>query len=304
MPSRRGHCPAVWNEVGLRGAGCTARRHAWMAVAPTCLAPVRAALLRATRGRWLAPSLKVWPSGQWRGISSAASMAEVVVGMKRARSVVQSEISLTPQEAAVCKTLSDAKEFAGSETVIRIVGGWVRDKVLGMESDDIDIALDDVSGADFAERVLAYLKAQGVETSKLAVIERNPEQSKHLETATMKVEGVSVDFVGLRAEEYAAGSRIPEVRLGTAEEDALRRDLTINALFYRVDTGAIEDLTGRGLDGACLSLHVAQHRCFIITMCPSLTLDRSADAATRPNARRFASGRGPHTAGAHANIHR
>ena len=67
----------------------------------------------------------------------------------------------------------------------------------------------------------------------------------------MKVEGVSVDFVGLRAEEYASGSRIPEVRLGTAEEDALRRDLTINALFYRVDTGAIEDLTGRGLDGAC-----------------------------------------------------
>lgn len=196
-------------------------------------------------------SAKVQPLRQWRSVSSAAATMDAVVGMKRSRSVIQTEISLTPQEAAVCKTLCDAKDYAGSETVIRIVGGWVRDKVLGMESDDIDIALDDVSGAEFAECVLAYLKKQGVETSKLAVIERNPEQSKHLETATMKVEGVSVDFVGLRAEEYAAGSRIPEVRLGTAEEDALRRDLTINALFYRVDTGAVEDLTGRGLDGAC-----------------------------------------------------
>jgi hypothetical protein len=230
---------------------------------PICL-PVRLARAAqlAAYARSAAPPRRAWPlrcsvASGGSGATGAAVprrfvMADAaVVGMKRARSVVQTEIVLTPQEDAVCKTLSEANEFAGSQTVIRVVGGWVRDKVLGMESDDIDIALDDVSGADFAEYVLAYLKDKGVETSKLAVIERNPEQSKHLETATMKVEGVSVDFVGLRAEEYASGSRIPEVRLGTAEEDALRRDLTINALFYRVDTGAIEDLTGRGLDGAC-----------------------------------------------------
>jgi Poly A polymerase head domain len=31
-------------------------------------------------------------------------------------------------------------------------------------------------------------------------------------------------------------------------QDALRRDLTINALFYNLDTGAVEDFSGRGLD--------------------------------------------------------
>ena len=103
------------------------------------------------------------------------------------------------------------------------------------------------TGADFAECVLTHLKHMGTETSKLAIIERNPEQSKHLETATMKIHGVSIDFVNLRTEEYASGSRIPEIRLGTAEEDALRRDLTINALFYRVEGGEIEDLCGEGL---------------------------------------------------------
>lgn len=31
-------------------------------------------------------------------------------------------------------------------------------------------------------------------------------------------------------------------------QDALRRDLTINALFYNLDTAAVEDFSGRGLD--------------------------------------------------------
>ena len=248
----------------------------------------------AHRGPWKAPSSTLRraapPLHQQRsplllrhcrvfsGASSGGGrMAEEMPGIKRARSV-QTEITLTPEEVAVFKVFSDAKDVAGAQTVIRVVGGWVRDKVLGMESDDIDIALDDMTGADFAECVLAHLNAQGIETSKLAVIERNPEQSKHLETATMKVEGVSVDFVGLRAEEYAAGSRIPEVRLGTADEDALRRDLTINALFYRVDTGQVEDLTGRGLAGKpagytplslslCLSLSLS---CSLYVACSAL----------------------------------
>lgn len=39
---------------------------------------------------------------------------------------------------------------------------------------------------------------------------------------------------------------MPEIAVGTAEEDALRRDLTINALFYNINEGIIEDFTGRG----------------------------------------------------------
>jgi tRNA nucleotidyltransferase/poly(A) polymerase len=58
-----------------------------------------------------------------------------------------------------------------------------------------------------------------------------------------------IDFVNLRADEYASDSRIPVLmRFGTAEEDALRRDLTINSLFYNINEGVVEDLTGRGLD--------------------------------------------------------
>ena len=40
---------------------------------------------------------------------------------------------------------------------------------------------------------------------------------------------------------------MPEIRIGTPEEDAFRRDLTINALFYNINEGKVEDFTGRGI---------------------------------------------------------
>ena len=52
----------------------------------------------------------------------------------------------------------------------------------------------------------------------------------------------------MRTETYAENSRIPEIKIGTPEEDALRRDLTINALFYNINTGNIEDFSGKGIE--------------------------------------------------------
>ncbi|VVA90869.1 unnamed protein product [Arabis nemorensis] len=59
-----------------------------------------------------------------------------------------------------------------------------------------------------------------------------------------------IDFVHLRSEEdYDVNSRMPrKVEFCTREEDAYRRDLTINSLFYNIHTGLLEDLTGRGID--------------------------------------------------------
>ncbi|KAL6584941.1 hypothetical protein OROMI_004230 [Orobanche minor] len=82
------------------------------------------------------------------------------------------------------------------------------------------------------------------------------EHSKHLETAKISLFGMSIDFVNLRKEEYPentpkiqANMSIPEQTFGTAEEDAYRRDLTINSLFYNIVTGAVEDWTKRGHSG-------------------------------------------------------
>lgn len=63
-----------------------------------------------------------------------------------------------------------------------------------------------------------------------------------------QVHGVWLDLVNLRSESYASDSRIPEMTFGTAKEDAERRDLTINALYYNIMTKEVEDLTGKGLE--------------------------------------------------------
>ncbi|CAH2354120.1 CCA tRNA nucleotidyltransferase, mitochondrial [[Candida] railenensis] len=133
---------------------------------------------------------------------------------------------------------------------LRITGGWVRDKLLGIESNDLDIAINHLSGEDFASRLFDYTQEKYPDLTLKAVhtIKKNPEKSKHLETCTTKLFGLDIDFVNLRSEAYTEDSRVPIIECGTAEEDALRRDATLNALFYNLNNNVIEDFTGRGLE--------------------------------------------------------
>ncbi|KAF9764972.1 putative CCA tRNA nucleotidyltransferase 1 [Nosema granulosis] len=126
----------------------------------------------------------------------------------------------------------------------RVAGGWVRDKIMGCSSFDLDIALDGVSGYEFAMK-LQELNSQGV--SSAGLVKCNPEKSKHLETAVLNIDGHFIDFVNLRKETYTS-TRIPKIEFGTPFEDAHRRDLTINALFYNIKTKEIEDFTGKGIE--------------------------------------------------------
>ncbi|KAJ2509296.1 CCA tRNA nucleotidyltransferase, mitochondrial, partial [Coemansia sp. RSA 2049] len=145
-------------------------------------------------------------------------------------------IKLTELEQQICDLLEDVtrhiheQDPSTPQLVLRIAGGWVRDKLLGHESHDIDIAVDHVNGYDLAQHVNKYLKAHDYPVRAIAKISQNPERSKHLETATTSVLGLSVDFVNLRSETYNSDSRIPQMEFGTPLEDALRRDITINAL--------------------------------------------------------------------------
>ncbi|KAG6891101.1 hypothetical protein C0995_014191 [Termitomyces sp. Mi166 len=163
------------------------------------------------------------------------------------------QITLTDKEAQICELLDSCtkalKEEKGIITSCRIAGGWVRDKLLGANSNDIDIALSDMMGITFAEHLSEFALRRGIQTGSISKIAQNPDQSKHLETATFKFLGLDIDLVNLRSEEYAEDSRIPsEVTFGTPLQDALRRDTTINALFFNVHTREVEDHTGKGLE--------------------------------------------------------
>ncbi|KAK3353538.1 hypothetical protein B0T25DRAFT_581274 [Lasiosphaeria hispida] len=137
--------------------------------------------------------------------------------------------------------------------VLRWAGGWVRDKLLGIESHDIDTAINCMTGEAFVLHLRAFCDTPAHrerhsigpdDVGSLHKIARNPEKSKHLETTTTRLFGLDVDFVNLRRETYTEESRNPQMEFGTAEEDALRRDATVNALFYNLHTSQVEDFTG------------------------------------------------------------
>jgi tRNA nucleotidyltransferase/poly(A) polymerase len=155
--------------------------------------------------------------------------------------------NLTPLETKIFELIDGVRKKRAPNTVVRVVGGWTRDKLLGQPSDDIDFMVDNMSGSDFANLVVEEL---GLKKSP-HVIQENPEKTKNIEAAKMHVpiddQQVELDFVQARTEEYGENRREVITRPATAEEDAMRRDLTIGALFYNVNEKKVEDFTGKGL---------------------------------------------------------
>jgi hypothetical protein len=182
-------------------------------------------------------------SQYFRGASKPARLASFAT-----MTHVKDHIALTDKERDLFDTLLAAVKHSNSGTVLRAAGGWVRDKLLDKESVDIDVALDNMLGKDFADKVNEYLRSTGQETRKSAVIQSNPDQSKHLETARMKITDIWIDLVNLRSETYTQDSRIPTMEFGTPSQDATRRDFTINSMFYNINEGTVEDFTGKGMD--------------------------------------------------------
>lgn len=122
-----------------------------------------------------------------------------------------------------------------------IVGGAVRDLMMNKEIKDIDVVVNiQGGGLKFAQHLynIGMLAHKPVEYPQYSV-------SMFVLKAFPDVE---IEAVQTRKENYNdSSSRNPETAFGTIEEDCIRRDLTINALYYNVSTGEVLDLTG-GMD--------------------------------------------------------
>ncbi len=99
-----------------------------------------------------------------------------------------------------------------------VVGGFVRDRLLGRPTKDMDIVCVG-NGITLAEAV----------ASRLVPIPRVVFYSR-FGTAMLKHWDIEVEFVGARKESYRQDSRNPEVEVGSFQDDQERRDFTINAL--------------------------------------------------------------------------
>ena len=123
------------------------------------------------------------------------------------------------------------------ERPLYAVGGCVRDEILGREVFDIDL-----TSACLQEEAEKYAKAAGMRVLL---------GSKRLGTVMIKGEK-SYEYTPFRVDSYPAGSGVHKpasVRFTEdIEEDARRRDFTVNALYYDILGGDTLDLLGGKAD--------------------------------------------------------
>jgi tRNA nucleotidyltransferase (CCA-adding enzyme) len=127
----------------------------------------------------------------------------------------------------------------GDEPGVHVVGGAVRDVLLGRAPHELDLVVegDAVSVAQRAARRLG---------GRLTVHDR-------FGTATVSSDGFAFDLASARRESYPRPGALPEVTLGASlDEDLARRDFTVNAMAMRLTDGQVtawpgaqEDLRGR-----------------------------------------------------------
>ncbi len=126
------------------------------------------------------------------------------------------DINCTEKELFLFKKIAKAAKAIGVETYV--VGGFVRDKIIGRNTKDADIVC----------------VGDGIELANVVASYFNPEPKvnffKNFGTAHIKVDDFDIEFVGARKESYQTDSRNPTVNPGTIVEDQNRRDFTINAM--------------------------------------------------------------------------
>lgn len=103
------------------------------------------------------------------------------------------------------------------DTKVYLVGGYVRDTILGIDCTDIDIMV--IGDAiDFANKTAKHFN-----TELSAVY-------KKFGTALLNINNLKIEFASARKESYKRDSRKPDVMLSNLNDDLSRRDFTINAL--------------------------------------------------------------------------
>ncbi len=151
--------------------------------------------------------------------------------------VVLERLRLHPGGAEL---ISLAEERGGG---IELVGGAVRDLMLGESPRELD----------------AIVSSEVEQVAQALAFRLDGEMTLHerFGTAVVRSPRACIDFATIRAESYSAPGALPDVHLGSPEDDLLRRDFTVNAIAVslagehpggvRAASNALEDLAVRRL---------------------------------------------------------
>lgn len=131
---------------------------------------------------------------------------------------------------------------------IFLVGGAVRDEIMGNTPKDLDFVVngDINSGLNFASWMAKQLNIYRKDSNPV-VYPAYGTAKLSLGNNNLKLPNIELEFVAPRKEKYTIGSRKPEVINGNLNDEVKRRDLTINSLMRNISTNEILDLTGNGI---------------------------------------------------------
>lgn len=139
------------------------------------------------------------------------------------------------------------KQIKGTtfEGKVYVVGGAVRDAIINQPIKDLDFVVEMPNGGIALANFLASV-------NRCWKMDKNPVIFPTFGTAKLNIhtdeicKNYDLEFVQTRKEQYHEESRNPETAYGTIEEDAKRRDLTINSIYYNISSETIFDFN----DGA------------------------------------------------------
>lgn len=152
-------------------------------------------------------------------------------------------------EEIILKALADLIKHTTWENKIFLVGGAVRDEIMGLKPKDLDFVVngDINAGIDFATWLA---KQMGIfkQDSNPVIYPRFGTAKLSLVNNNRNLPNIELEFVAPRKETYQTGSRKPDVEGTDLYGEITRRDLTMNSLLKNISTNKILDLSGHGID--------------------------------------------------------
>jgi tRNA nucleotidyltransferase (CCA-adding enzyme) len=142
--------------------------------------------------------------------------------------IIDEVVRTHPAFKELLHIFSDIHEQHGDRFFL--VGGFVRDILLGLPSEDIDIAVEGSLG-----RVIEAVNER---------IDSEYIYYERFQTATLTLEDFKVDLITCRKESYEHDGALPKIIPGSLEDDIWRRDFTINALAIDVSAMGTYTLCG------------------------------------------------------------
>jgi tRNA nucleotidyltransferase (CCA-adding enzyme) len=130
-----------------------------------------------------------------------------------------------------------------------LVGGAVRDLMLGADSVDLDVSIEG-DAREVARELAARLGGDAVEHDRFG-------------TATVRAGDFAVDLASTRRETYAEPGALPDVEPAPLDDDLARRDFSVNAMAASLPSGELRDPHGGRDDLEAGVIRVLHPRSFV-----------------------------------------